>query len=70
MKNHDEQYLQYIQGMFGNASVAFFGIIIAITTLILICIIIMLNATTVFMTPIINNKDQGIKLPTNKPIVV
>ena len=50
---HDDLYLQYLQSMFGNTSVSFFGIIIVIITLILMCIIVILNSTNAFLTPII-----------------
>lgn len=65
---HDEYYIKYLQNMFGNTTVTFFGIVVCIITLIIISIIILLNSTTVFMTPVIEN--DGIKLPTTKPIIV
>ena len=67
---HDELYVKYLQNMFGNASVSFFGVIICIITLILICIVILLNSTTVFVTPTIVNSKDTVKLPTTKPIIV
>lgn len=66
---HDEYYIKYLQSMFGNTTVSFFGIIISIITLILICVVIMLNSTTVFVTPIIKGSNESLKLPTTKPIV-
>lgn len=66
--DHDSYYLKYLHAMFGNASVSFFGVIICIVTLILICIVVMLNSTTVFFEPIINKK--GVELPIKQPIIV
>lgn len=67
MKTHDEQYIQYLQTMFGTASISFFGVLVSIITLILICIVLLLNSTMVFITPQITT---GINLPTKKPIIV
>ncbi len=68
--NHDEYYIKYLQSMFGNTSVPFFGILITIITLILMCIIVLLNSTTVFVTPTIINEKPGIKLPTSKNVIL
>ncbi|QBB28608.1 hypothetical protein HgNV_003 [Homarus gammarus nudivirus] len=75
--NHDDYYIQYLQSMFGNASVSFFGIILTVISLILISIVILLNSTTVFVTPVggsnsgsSSNSAPLMKLPTTKPFVI
>lgn len=70
MKDHDSFYVQYLQSMFGNASIAFFGVLIAIVSLILMCVIVMLNSSTVFMTPVILQGTNDTKLPITKPTVI
>ncbi|UBZ25593.1 hypothetical protein QKT26_gp03 [Carcinus maenas nudivirus] len=70
MTSHDDYYVKYLQSMFGNASISFFGIIICIISLILISVILLLNSTTVFVTPIVTGNATNIKLPTTKPVII
>ncbi|AII15795.1 hypothetical protein PmNV_007 [Penaeus monodon nudivirus] len=67
---HDEYYIKYLQSMFGNASISFFGIILSIVTLILLSIIVLLNSTTVFMLPNVTTEGTTVKLPTTKHVIV
>lgn len=68
MTTHDEFYIKYLQSMFGTASLSFFGILISVITLILICSIVMLNSTMVFVTPQTGDKTN-IDLPKHNFIL-
>lgn len=67
---HDLEYVKFLQQSFGTTSVPFFGSIIAIVALILICIIILLNSTTVFIMPQVINCTAPAYTPAiTKPMI-